>query len=143
MNIGTASIIAGIIAVILVGGIVLLQNASVPPTPTDTSTTTDTAGNATSTADPGTAATGTIGSPTVTGITGAEVAAHNSRISCWSIINGNVYDLTSWIPQHPGGEDKILKLCGRDGSTDFNGKHGGAPKQAGILSGFKIGVAAP
>jgi cytochrome b involved in lipid metabolism len=72
-----------------------------------------------------------------------EVATHASREDCWSIINGNVYDLTSWIPKHPGGEQAILQLCGSDGSAKFGGQHGGAPKQAAILAGFKIGVAAP
>ena len=72
----------------------------------------------------------------------AQVAAHNSRESCWSTINGNVYDLTSWIPKHPGGEEAILKLCGTDGSAQFNNKHGGGAQQAIILAGFKVGVAA-
>ena len=76
----------------------------------------------------------------VSGITLAQVAQHNSRSSCWSAINGNVYDLTSWIPNHPGGEHNILILCGKDGSSNFNGAHGGKPKQATILAGFKLGV---
>lgn len=71
----------------------------------------------------------------------ADVATHNSRTSCWSIINGGVYDLTSWIPKHPGGEQAILSMCGKDGSARFNGQHGGAKMQAQILAGFKIGVA--
>lgn len=33
--------------------------------------------------------------PKPTGITFAQVAEHNSRTSCWSVVNGNVYDLTS------------------------------------------------
>lgn len=76
------------------------------------------------------------------GITLAEVSAHSSRTSCWSAINGNVYDLTSWIPKHPGGEQAILGICGIDGSSKFNGVHGGAARQAAILAGFKIGVLA-
>lgn len=67
---------------------------------------------------------------------------HDSKQSCWSTINGNVYDLTSWIPQHPGGEENILRLCGIDGSDAYNGQHGGSRKVASILFGFKIGVAA-
>lgn len=74
------------------------------------------------------------------GFTMAEVAMHSSAQSCWSAINGNVYDLTSWIPNHPGGPDKILQLCGTDGSAKFNGQHGGSPQQATVLAGFKIGV---
>lgn len=76
------------------------------------------------------------------GITAAIVATHASRASCWTIINGNVYDLTSWIPKHPGGEQAILQLCGIDGSAKFNRKHGGdAPKEK-VLFGFKVGALA-
>lgn len=74
------------------------------------------------------------------GITLATVATHNTRTSCWSTINGSVYDLTSWVPNHPGGEEAILKICGVDGSALFNGKHGGGAKQATVLAGFKIGT---
>jgi cytochrome b involved in lipid metabolism len=74
------------------------------------------------------------------GITAAAIAQHNSRASCWSSINGNVYDLTSWIPRHPGGEQAILQLCGTDGSAKFNAQHGGGKRQATILAGFKIGT---
>ncbi len=89
------------------------------------------------------ATTGTnTGGTSAGGITTAMIAQHNTRASCWSSINGNVYDLTSWIPNHPGGEQAILQLCGTDGSAKFNGKHGGAAKQAGILAGFKIGFLA-
>jgi len=72
----------------------------------------------------------------------ADVAAHKDRASCWSAINGNVYDLTSWVPKHPGGEQAILSICGIDGSAKFNRQHGGAQLQAQILAGFKIGVLA-
>jgi cytochrome b involved in lipid metabolism len=75
------------------------------------------------------------------GISATEVASHASRTSCWSTINGNVYDLTSWIPKHPGGESAILGLCGKDGSRKFNGQHGGDSGKLAILSGFKIGAA--
>ncbi len=70
----------------------------------------------------------------------ADVSAHATAASCWSIINGNVYDLTSWIGKHPGGEKAITQLCGKDGSAEFNGQHGGAMRQANTLAGFKIGA---
>jgi len=76
------------------------------------------------------------------GITMTQVASHSSRTSCWSAVNGSVYDLTSWIPNHPGGEKGILSMCGVDGSAKYNGQHGGQAKQATILAGFKIGVLA-
>ena len=76
------------------------------------------------------------------GITMAQVTTHNSPANCWSAINGSVYDLTSWIPNHPGGEKAITQLCGTDGSQKFNDKHGTAAKQATILAGFKVGTLA-
>jgi cytochrome b involved in lipid metabolism len=76
------------------------------------------------------------------GITLNQIAEHSSRSSCWSAINGNVYDLTSWIPNHPGGEKTILSLCGIDGSNGYNSQHGGSSKPARILGGFKIGALA-
>lgn len=73
------------------------------------------------------------------GITLEQVAQHASRESCWSVINGSVYDLTGWIPNHPGGERAILSMCGTDGSARFNGQHGGSARPTSILAGFKIG----
>ena len=69
-----------------------------------------------------------------------EVAEHDNISSCWTVINGDVYDLTKWIPQHPGGPDKILSICGTDGTSKFVDQHDNAPKQQNILVGFKIGI---
>ncbi|HRH25430.1 MAG TPA: cytochrome b5-like heme/steroid binding domain-containing protein [Parcubacteria group bacterium] len=80
--------------------------------------------------------------PSTGGITLAQISSHSSRSSCWSAINGVVYDLTSWIPNHPGGEGTILGLCGRDGTQSYNGQHGGKTKIFNILTGFKIGTLA-
>jgi hypothetical protein len=46
------------------------------------------------------------------GYTMEKVRANNSEASCWSVIDGNVYDLTRWIASHPGGRGNILSLCG-------------------------------
>ncbi len=70
----------------------------------------------------------------------AQVAQHNNASSCWSAINGKVYDLTSWINLHPGGQQAILSICGIDGSTAFNDQHGGQRRPANELSGFAIGT---
>ncbi len=54
--------------------------------------------------------------------------------------NDNVYDLTAWINKHPGGRLAILAICGRDGSTAFNLKHGKSEKPNAKLITFKIGT---
>ncbi len=76
----------------------------------------------------------------VAGFTLEQISAHKDASSCWSAINGSVYDLTSWIPNHPGGEQTILSLCGIDGSAGYNGQHGNSKKPAKVLGGFKVGV---
>jgi cytochrome b involved in lipid metabolism len=68
-----------------------------------------------------------------------EVQKHNSRESCWTVVRGDVYDLTKWIDKHPGGADKILKLCGKDGTQAFEKKHGGQEKPEKALEQSEIG----
>lgn len=50
-----------------------------------------------------------------------EISTHNSQQDCWTVIEGNVYDVTSFIPDHPGGE-RILAACGIDATDLFTGK---------------------
>ena len=83
----------------------------------------------------------TSAEPTVSasGYTMAKVKTHASAASCWSVINGNVYDLTAWINQHPGGSGAILSLCGTDGTAGFTGMHQGQRKPESRLSGYLLG----
>jgi cytochrome b involved in lipid metabolism len=80
--------------------------------------------------------------PAATGYTLAQVAANNTTGSCWAAIDGNVYDLTSWINQHPGGKSAILSICGKDGSAAFNGQHGGSGRAQSELATLKLGTLA-
>lgn len=70
----------------------------------------------------------------------AQVATHKDATSCWSIVNGNVYDLTSWITKHPGGRGSILGICGKDGASAFQGQHGSNMNAKQTLETFKIGT---
>ncbi|TSC55022.1 MAG: nitrate reductase [Parcubacteria group bacterium LiPW_30] len=72
----------------------------------------------------------------------ADFSTHNSKESCWSVINGKVYDLTPWVSKHPGGESAILSICGKDGTDNFLGKHEGDEKPEAKLATFYIGVLA-
>ncbi len=73
------------------------------------------------------------------GYTRVEVTAHASQNSCWTIINSSVYDITSYVPRHPGGKSAILKICGKDGSVLFEGQHGGQSRPEQTLERFYIG----
>lgn len=55
-----------------------------------------------------------------TGITVADVAEHGTASNCWVIISGKVYDMTSYISQHPGGRKAITRECGGDGTAVFD-----------------------
>jgi len=55
--------------------------------------------------------------------TTAEVAKHNKKDDVWVIVNGQVLDVTSFLPDHPGGEKAILLYAGRDATEEFNMLH--------------------
>src|SRR5271156_2718038 len=44
----------------------------------------------------------------------AEVKSHNSKKSCYVTIGTKVYDLTSFLDDHPGGAELILDWAGKD-----------------------------
>ena len=69
----------------------------------------------------------------------AKVKENNSASSCWSAINGNVYNLTQWINSHPGRPAPILGLCGTDGTSSFNARHRGQASPTSILAGYLLG----
>lgn len=70
----------------------------------------------------------------------ADVAKHKTKDDCWTTINGLVYNLTDFDTKHPGGSKEILRTCGIDATSAFNGQHGGEMKPEKTLAGFKIGV---
>ncbi|KAL7418698.1 fatty acid alpha-hydroxylase [Cryptotrichosporon argae] len=44
----------------------------------------------------------------------ADVSKHASRKSCWMSYKGNVYDVTPFLADHPGGDDLLLEYGGKD-----------------------------
>lgn len=69
-----------------------------------------------------------------------EVAKHNTKETCWSVIDGQIYDLTNWIGKHPGGAGNIMKICGADGTSTFSKQHKDGSKAAGKLDEFYKGM---
>lgn len=70
----------------------------------------------------------------------SQVATHNTGSDCWAAIDGEVYNLTAWIDQHPGGPERILQICGTDGSSAYDGQHSGQQEPAQDLADFQIGT---
>jgi cytochrome b involved in lipid metabolism len=67
-----------------------------------------------------------------------QVSTHSSSTSCWMVISGNVYDVTSYIPAHPNNQ--IIDGCGKDATEMFNsvGKHMG--RATSMLSDYLVGT---
>lgn len=71
-----------------------------------------------------------------------EVSKHSTPDDAWVIFQGNVYDITSFIPLHPGGAT-LNKYLGRDVEQVW--KDGGFSKHLinnnayAIMSKYKIG----
>lgn len=68
----------------------------------------------------------------------SQVASHNSESSCWMVINGNVYDVTSYIPEHP--TITITDGCGIDATSMYEeiAKHQGRANST--LADYLIGT---
>ncbi|KAJ7170015.1 FMN-dependent dehydrogenase-domain-containing protein [Mycena filopes] len=52
-----------------------------------------------------------------------QVAAHSTPTDCWVIIKDQVYDVTEFLQEHPGGAKIILKYAGRDATSAYEPIH--------------------
>lgn len=43
-----------------------------------------------------------------------DLTVHNKKGDCWIVRNGNVYDVSTFVEDHPGGDDLILQYAGKD-----------------------------
>ncbi|KAI3452914.1 hypothetical protein Pfo_009577 [Paulownia fortunei] len=58
--------------------------------------------------------------PTLTKIyTMEEASQHNTNDDCWVVIDGKVYDVSSYLDEHPGGDDVLLRATGKDATDEF------------------------
>lgn len=77
----------------------------------------------------------------------ADVSKHDSGKDCWLVINNNVYDVSSFLSEHPGGGSLIIPHCGQDATQAFatqdRGSRGGHSSNAKeMLSDYLIGTLA-
>ncbi|HSS62952.1 MAG TPA: cytochrome b5-like heme/steroid binding domain-containing protein [Gammaproteobacteria bacterium] len=82
-------------------------------------------------------------SPETKEYTSAEVARHGSEVDCWMAIDGKVYDVTSYLPDHPAPPAVMLPWCGKDASEGMHTKGYGrehSPAAWAELERYRIGV---
>ena len=72
-----------------------------------------------------------------------DVKKKNTSAACWTVIDGNIYDLTKWIPVHRGGPQAITFLCGKDGTSSFKAQHEGASTPMSALANYFVGALTP
>jgi len=65
-----------------------------------------------------------------------EIKKHNTKNDFWLVANNCVYDVSSFIADHPGGSSTILNRFSIDCSMDYN-LHSSAGKI--IWEKYKIG----
>ncbi|CAO2165208.1 unnamed protein product [Urochloa humidicola] len=56
-------------------------------------------------------------------VTSAEMAKHSTEGDLWVAVQGKVYDVTTWLPHHPGGDLPLLSLAGQDVTDAFVAYH--------------------
>ena len=52
-----------------------------------------------------------------------EVAFHNNENDAWIIINDDVYDITDFLEEHPGGKMILISILGEDATEFFEELH--------------------
>mmetsp|Transcript_13066 Transcript_13066/g.36760 ORF Transcript_13066/g.36760 Transcript_13066/m.36760 type:complete len:511 (+) Transcript_13066:286-1818(+) len=53
----------------------------------------------------------------------AEVAKHNNENDMWMVVHGKVYDMTEFLPQHPGGKGVLKQFMGKVADSGFDPIH--------------------
>jgi cytochrome b involved in lipid metabolism len=56
------------------------------------------------------------------------------------VLGGKVYNITPYLPYHPGGEPELMKCAGRDGTKLFTEVHPWVNWE-GMLGACLIGIA--
>ena len=68
----------------------------------------------------------------------ADVSSHNTPEDAWTVLRGKVYNITPYLPYHPGGADTLLEAAGVDGTALFDKYHGWVNAEA-ILGACCVG----
>ncbi|EAU33794.1 cytochrome b5 [Aspergillus terreus NIH2624] len=71
-------------------------------------------------------------------LTFAEVAGHNTKKDLYMVVHDKVYDCSSFVDEHPGGEEVLLDVAGQDATEAFEDV-GHSDEAREILDGLFVG----
>merc|ERR1712083_535790 len=56
-------------------------------------------------------------------VSASEVEKHATDSDCWVIVGDDVYDVTNFLADHPGGKKAIMLFAGKDATEEFDMLH--------------------
>ncbi|KAK7310816.1 hypothetical protein RJT34_08563 [Clitoria ternatea] len=69
----------------------------------------------------------------------SQVAQHKSNKDCWLVINGRVLDVTKFLEEHPGGDEVLLEVAGKDATKEFDAI-GHSKEAQNLVLKYQVGV---
>jgi len=117
-----------IVAIVLVGIFLIRANQSgYNPQPTANTNSNSSGGSSTNNSS--------------SGVPLSELSKHSTVDDCWVAYDGKVYDITSFLPNHRGGINRILPYCGTadEFQKAFTKQHGTSKVKLLMNVGVLIG----
>ncbi|KAI3626607.1 hypothetical protein CBS9595_001968 [Malassezia furfur] len=75
-------------------------------------------------------------------VTPSELKRHSSRSDAWTALEGKVYNMTPYLRFHPGGQETLMRIAGRDGTRLFFLTHSWVNIEA-VIGPAMVGMLVP
>lgn len=69
-----------------------------------------------------------------------QISGHNTPQDCWIVVNNQVWDVTDFLEEHPGGSSVILKYAGRDATKAYSEVHASSVLTSNLPSEKRLGM---
>jgi len=69
----------------------------------------------------------------------SDVSEHSSKKDLYLVVHDKVYNATSFVDEHPGGEEVLLDVAGQDATEAFEDV-GHSDEAREVLDGLLVGV---
>ncbi|EDV19520.1 uncharacterized protein TRIADDRAFT_9293, partial [Trichoplax adhaerens] len=70
--------------------------------------------------------------------TRSEVTEHDKSESLWLVVHNKVYDVTNFMVEHPGGEEILLEMAGKDATIAFE-ENGHSVDARALMGNYYVG----